>query len=86
MTMREQKRESFRNGMGVYTCSECGRETRGSKDSFSVEMCRWCYEEAGYDNALSDGAITKEEYDDYIREIEEDRSHNQKGGRFLKLE
>lgn len=86
MKTQEQKRETFRKGVGVYTCLECGRETRGSKDAFGVEMCRWCYEEASEENSYNDGVITKEQYENRIKEIEEDRSHNQKGGKFLDVE
>ena len=76
---REQKRETFQQGADVFTCLNCGKETRGSRDSYSVRVCRWCYQEEGYENAYSDGTISKDEYEAKIKEIEEDRAKNQVG-------
>lgn len=59
---------------GVITCLVCGRNTRetGEGES-SLEMCRFCIKENEWENALSDGDITQEEFDEIVAEIEKKR-------------
>lgn len=48
----------------TYKCGVCGKLTRETgHDESSVELCAFCYEEAGLENALSDGVMTQTEFD-----------------------
>lgn len=62
----------FAKGSGVYQCMGCGRSTRetggGEAD---LGLCRQCLEQDYALNALNDGEITKDEYDERLVEIEE---------------
>lgn len=45
----------FRKGSGVYTCGNCGKQTRETGDGeSSVELCKQCYFEGGQENAHTD--------------------------------
>ena len=75
------RREVFQKDYGVYSCRLCERQTRGSGgEAAGVELCRWCYEESGIQNAYFDGTITFTYYQAEVRRIEADRTMNQKGG------
>ena len=74
------RREVFQKGYGAYSCRLCERQTRGSGDAVGVELCRWCFEESGTQNAYFDGAVSLEYYQAEVRRIETDRARNQKGG------
>jgi hypothetical protein len=44
------------NRGGVYVCKACGKRTRETGECESgVELCRDCYEDAGYENEHQDG-------------------------------
>lgn len=54
----------FKKGSGVYTCSCCGKQTRETGLSESLNsLCAYCLEEGEWENALSDGDIDQAEYD-----------------------
>lgn len=48
----------FAKGSGVYQCQCCNRSTRatGRGDNENVGLCAECYDLAGYENSLQDGA------------------------------
>jgi hypothetical protein len=50
-----KKNDRFQRGSGVYTCGNCGKQTRetGAGES-SVEMCRDCYVKGGIENQHTD--------------------------------
>lgn len=51
--MRDNRK--FQKGSGVYTCINCGKQTRETGDGeSSVEMCAACYELGGMENMHSD--------------------------------
>jgi hypothetical protein len=45
----------FRYGRSTFTCLSCGRRTRDAGQGW-VECCFECYELAGLDNSVNDGA------------------------------
>ena len=73
MTKTQRFQKSIRAGKsGVYTCDFCGKRTRETGEGESdLGICRFCYLEAGLSNALSDGAITQEEYDEQVAKLKE---------------
>ena len=61
---REIKRRGFYHGSSTYVCDICGKRTRDTgNDEKGVGLCLKCYELSGLENSLSDGHITKAEYD-----------------------
>ena len=60
----------FRKGLGVYTCSCCGKQTRetGKSESFNG-LCAYCLEEGEWENALSDGDISEEQFDKIVEDL-----------------
>lgn len=55
----------------IYNCGACGRRTRETgHDESSVELCAFCYEEAGLENSYSDGAIERDEYLAVLHDLE----------------
>jgi hypothetical protein len=60
----------FRRGSGVYPCKSCGKMTRATGFSEeNVDLCAYCYEESGLENALQDGDITEAEFDKQIDQL-----------------
>ena len=48
--------QRFKAGSGVYTCRDCGKDTRATgQGEEGVELCRHCYEDAGMENEHNDG-------------------------------
>jgi hypothetical protein len=48
-------RSKFAVGVGVYTCRDCGKQTRETGEGESdLEMCKLCFLKAGWENTLSD--------------------------------
>ena len=64
---------------GVYTCRVCGKKTRetGMGES-DMQLCAYCMEASGMENAFNDGACTLEEYNRGIADLnaEYNRSEN----------
>jgi hypothetical protein len=53
------KRNRFqRNGRGVFQCENCGRSTRQVDQGGDSQCCPQCWELAGIDNSVNDGAQT----------------------------
>lgn len=52
----------FITGKSVYKCRSCERLTRqtGRGDCEHIDLCEQCYELAGIENAITDGASPKE--------------------------
>ena len=49
----------FVQGSSTFVCIECGKTTRYTGvQSVGSELCPYCYELAGYENALNDGQIS----------------------------
>lgn len=66
--------DRFSKHGGVITCIACGRKTRETGvDETSLQMCRFCIKENEWENALSDGDITQEEFDEIVAEINKKR-------------
>lgn len=64
--MTTNRTNKFNRGAGrqTYTCGACGKLTRDTgMGEFSCTLCAYCYEEAGEENAFSDGNITREEFE-----------------------
>jgi len=61
---------TFVRGSTTFTCVCCGKLTRktGVQD-YGSELCPYCYELIGWENALNDGNITQEQYDNYEKEL-----------------
>jgi hypothetical protein len=54
----------------VYKCGCCGKMTRETgEDESSCQLCAYCYIEAGWENSLSDGNCTQEEFDTAIANL-----------------
>lgn len=68
--MTHSQNSKMQKGSGIYTCEECGKNTRetGNGESF-VRFCRKCYEIGGLENSLSDGTITQDEFDTYVASL-----------------
>lgn len=55
---------------GCYECRCCGKKTRETgSDESSVELCAYCYHEAGWENMLADGNCTQAEFDKGIADL-----------------
>jgi hypothetical protein len=56
--MFQRNASRFAKGSGCYACNCCGRKTRavGHGDCEHVRLCAQCYELAGYENMVQDGA------------------------------
>lgn len=60
----------FIKGSSTFKCADCGKLTRYTgKSSMGTDLCDDCYEIAGWDNALTDGDCTQEEYDQAVANI-----------------
>lgn len=52
----QHRRDNRRFVTGTYTCRSCQKLTRETGgDESSVELCRACYDEAGWENEHGDG-------------------------------
>lgn len=62
--MKANKNSRFQKGSGCYDCVICGKHTRatGRGDNEHVNLCVTCYDKAGDENAVSDGHMTREEF------------------------
>lgn len=65
---------TFRKGSAVFKCRVCGRGTRETGvQSTGIGTCPQCFDLAGIENEISDGACTREdrlsEIADYVAEI-----------------
>lgn len=58
--------QRFVKGSGLYKCQNCGKMTRetGEGESY-VELCRHCWDEAGWENFISDGGNINEIPDEF---------------------
>lgn len=55
------QRKAF-GASGAYTCACCGKKTRETgHDESSVDLCAFCYREAGEVNSYNDGNSTEEQ-------------------------
>jgi len=55
---------------GVIKCLACGKDTRDTGyDEGSLEMCKWCIRQSELLNSMSDGSISREEYDDAVAKL-----------------
>ena len=62
-----RRNSQYRSGSGVFNCSLCGKKTRETGEgNSSVQLCAFCYEEAMLENSLSDGNITKEQFNERL--------------------
>lgn len=66
-------KDRFQKGSGTYICRDCGKQTRetgyGESDS---GLCACCFRIAEWENALSDGSISEEEFDRIVEEIKKE--------------
>lgn len=75
MTATTQKNNRFvrtftRTGKTVYTCVECGKQTRETGNGESgLELCAFCYDLAGWENSLSDGHIDEAGFNEIIKDL-----------------
>lgn len=54
----------FSRGSGVYTCSDCGKQTRDTgAGEAPLGLCKTCMQIAELYNSFQDGEITLEEYE-----------------------
>ena len=62
----------FEKGTSTYTCRCCKKTTRdtgiGEK---GVQLCAFCYEEAGWENSFDNNECTEEEFDAAIAELKQ---------------
>jgi len=58
------KGNRFAKGSGCYKRRCCGKLTRstGRGDNENVELCAYCYDKYGDENAVADGCMTKERF------------------------
>ena len=58
------RRNRFEKGSGCFVCSCCKKKTRstGRGDNENVGLCADCYDKAGDDNAVADGQMSEEEF------------------------
>lgn len=52
-----RNRSHFQRGSGVFTCDACGRRAR-VVDQSNDQICQQCWDLAGLDNSVNDGAMT----------------------------
>lgn len=58
-------------GKSTYVCGCCGRQTRDTGlGEQGCELCAFCYEAAGEENAHSDGHITDAQFAERIASLE----------------
>jgi hypothetical protein len=70
------KHNRFAKGSGCFRCSDCGKLTRETGVAAKGSgMCDTCWEIAGWYNAMQDGEITEEEYNQKVAEIKKEDSH-----------
>lgn len=50
------KHDKFKRGSGCFPCGVCNRSTRDTGDNGDVGLCPECYEVAGLENTIADGA------------------------------
>lgn len=50
----------FQHGKSVFTCASCGRSTRVTHQPDDCNCCYECWELAGYQNSVRDGAKINE--------------------------
>lgn len=71
MTNRDNRR--FQKGSGVYNCIVCGKRTRETGDGESdVQMCALCYFKESWYNAVQDGDISPEQYEEMVAKKEQE--------------
>lgn len=59
------------SGSGVYTCSDCKKETRDTgRGEAAAGLCANCFDAAETANLVNDGDLTAEEFTDYLRKID----------------
>lgn len=57
------KNRHFQRGSGCYACRTCGKLTRDvNREEGQAQLCATCYERAGDENSVSDGAMTEEQF------------------------
>lgn len=57
----------FAAGSGCYDCNVCGHKTRATDpDAASLGQCELCYDLGGWENSLSNGHCTQEEFDNHL--------------------
>lgn len=62
-------------------CAVCGKSTVNSgRDATGLGLCDYCYDEAGLENALSDGQMTQDEFDAAITQLKADHKRNRNTG------
>ena len=68
--MQKQFKQQVHNS-SVYQCQCCQRQTRetGLGES-GCDLCAFCYEVSGFENSLSDGAVTRVEFEAGMVELE----------------
>jgi len=70
----------FQRGSGVYPCKICGKMTRATGQSEEgVELCAYCFEEAGLENSLADGYITEEQYNAQLAQLRKRYDRDEQG-------
>lgn len=68
---RFQAGSMFGRQGGTYVCRCCKRNTRETGEGESdTQLCAYCFLESGIENALSDGAMSQEEFDKDIDELQ----------------
>ena len=62
--MTKLTRSQFQRGSGCYVCRACDHRTRDTGgDGAGVQLCDLCYEEAGIENMISDGAAEASDHE-----------------------
>lgn len=55
---------------GCFVCIDCGKKTRETDVNNGTELCPFCCEVTMQENALRDGAQTREEFNEDLKKIE----------------
>jgi hypothetical protein len=62
--------KGFTHGNTTFNCENCGKLTRYTGvQSLGCKLCPYCYEKAGWENMLSDGNCTQEEFDKAVKAL-----------------
>lgn len=63
--MTTSKASKFQKGSGCFTCIGCDKKTRstGRGDNENSRLCERCFDMSGDENAVSDGDMTRAEFD-----------------------
>ncbi len=76
-------RSRFERGSGCFTCESCGRKTRQTGEQGGNPICPLCFDQAGWQNAVSDYGSEPDQLADAIERSREDaRAIYAKGGVF----